>query len=215
VRGDFTIELVNPVPDTHAFMGTQPINAAADGVACKRFGVQIYQTKKHMLASGSANIWATAVARLGRHGSPVQAPLILLEPHGCDVMTISGSGHLLSRSADGNPGYIAVDSDGTGCASDRSIIVDTVGGGRVTAESALGVPGALAMWALSGPNASHAYSPSDVSMSPTDPGFWPEPSAASAPVGRSSIDWAYNCKAANGCPDAATTPPYVDNLVAA
>jgi hypothetical protein len=41
----------------------------------------------------------------------------------------------------------------------------------------------------------------------------PLPVASSSPVGRSGMDWRYNCKVANGCPDA--RPAYIDQLVTA
>jgi hypothetical protein len=70
--------------------------------------------------------------------------------------------------------------------------------------------GGISMWALTTGNTAHAYDPSDVGQGRA---FYPGPVAQSAPVGRTSIDWRYNCSSSNACPY--STPPYISNLVTA
>jgi hypothetical protein len=102
------------------------------------------------------------------------------------------------------------------------------------------ISSAILSYALSGAtgaNATAAYDPSDL-VAPTDPDanpsiswfrLFPEPFPASRRITRAPIDWRYNCKASYpdydlggsgsggvpvmGCPEAATRPPHIDNLL--
>ena len=120
---------------------------------------------------------------------------MLLEKSACDVLTVSGSGKLVVTTASGDPGYIDIDSDGTGCDQTKSIVLDVDGNGKITA-------GAISMWALGGGDPSRAYDSTDKDLFDLDnPSISPLPTASSAPVGRSALDWRYNCSATNACPD--------------
>jgi Flp pilus assembly protein TadG len=201
-RGDFVITFVNPVPDGHALFSGQSAQPA-DGAACQRFGVQITQTWHNLIESGSTTIHADALGLRVHTAGDVDAPLIVLSPHGCEVLAVSGTSRMNVQTADGTPGYIAVDSDGTTCTSGNKVIVDTTGGGHIDA-------GAISMWALTTGNTAKAYDPADVGV---DRGFNPAPIASSEPVGRLTIDWKYNCLSANGCPS--SSPSAIAALVAA
>jgi Flp pilus assembly protein TadG len=200
--GDFTVTFTNPVPDDDAVFSDQPVQAA-DASACQRFGVQITQTWHNLIQSGSTTINVTAVARFAHSPGSVAAPLILLDPHACQTLTVTGNSHVTTSTSTGQPGYVAIDSDGASCPAGNKVIVDATGNAQITA-------GAISMWALTTGNTARAYDPADVGVGRA---FYPAPIASSAPVGRSSVDWAYNCSAASSCPGAG--PPAIDQLVAA
>ena len=196
VLGEYTVTLVNPVPAGHRLLGDRPQEAAVDGRACDRFGVEIAQRRPNLLAEGAMQLRVTAVGRLVPGVGDVLAPLVLLEPTACDVLTVSGTALLSVATAAGEPGYIDIDSDASGCATNRSVVLDLDGRGAIQA-------GAISMWALAGPDAVHAYQAN----------VTPLPQPSSGPVGRNAVDWRYNCSAANGCPY--STPAHLDQLRAA
>lgn len=202
----FEIALVHPVPDGHALLGGQPADAV-DGRPCQRFGVEVRHERPNLAARGSVELTTRAVARLVPGRGDVQAPLVLLEPSACDVLTLNGNGSLVVNTAGGQPGYIHVDSDGSACGDKKGVVLDTVGDSTIRA-------GAITMWALNGPNAHKAFDPADTDLFDLqNPKITPTPTASSATVGRSGMDWQYNCKPSNGCPEE-DRPPYVDELVA-
>jgi Flp pilus assembly protein TadG len=200
--GAYVVTLVNPVPDTYSYFTGQPAETA-DGLPCDRFGVKIQQTWNYLITNGTTSISAGALSMRVHTTGDIDAPLVVLSPHGCEVLAVSGTAHMEIQTASGAPGYIAVDSDGTSCASGNKVIVDTSGGGHIDA-------GAISMWALTTGNVAKAYDPADVGV---DRGFYPAPIASSSPVGRTSMDWRYNCLPANGCLD--STPSSIQNLITA
>jgi hypothetical protein len=143
------------------------------------------------------------MALLGHAPGTVDAPLVLLNAHDCNVMTITGNSTISAVTSTGQTAYIAIDSDGSSCPAGNKVIVDATGNAEMTA-------GGIAMWALSTGNTAHAYDPGDVGVGRA---FYPGPIASSAPVGRTQMDWAYNCSSSNSCPY--STPPYIANLVTA
>jgi hypothetical protein len=189
--GDYQVTLVNPVPNGYSLFTGQTAETA-DGAPCDRFGVMITHTWRYVIEAGNTSLRVNALGLRGHTPGAVDAPLVVLDPHACEVLTVSGSSHLYVQTASGDPGYIAVDSDGTSCPSGNKVIVDTSGTAQITA-------GAISMWALTTGNTARAYDPADVGV---DRGFYPAPVASSAPVGRSVVDWRYNCLPANGCPTA-------------
>jgi hypothetical protein len=188
-RGDYTISLINPVPDSDALFASQPAETP-DGTACNRFGVKIDHAWHYVIEPGDTTLHVSAVSRLSEAPADVDAPLVILDPHGCGVMTVTGSSHVTTSTSTGAPGYVAVDSDGSSCTNGNKVILDATGSAQITA-------GAISMWALSTGNTARAYDPSDVGVGRA---FNPAPIAASKPVGRSAVDWRYNCLASNGCP---------------
>jgi hypothetical protein len=200
--GNYVFSFVNPVPDSHSLFTGQPATSG-DSTPCNRFGVQITHTWRFPFSRGDQTLSVKAVARFAHSPGTVDAPLILLDPHGCEAMTITGNSHISTVTSGGLPGYIAVDSDGASCPTGSKVIVDATGNAQVTA-------GAISMWALTTGNTAKAYDPADVGVGRA---FYPGPIASSAPVGRSSVDWRYNCSSSNGCPTA--DPPAVGNLITA
>src|SRR5581483_207162 len=200
--GNFTMTFTNPVRDNSSLFSGQPATSS-DGTACNRFGGTITHTWNFPFSQANTTISVSAVARFAKGPGSVDAPLIILDPHSCGVLTATGNANISAQTSAGLPGYIAVDSDGASCPSGNKVIVDATGNAQVSA-------GQISMWALSTGNSARAYDPSDVGPGKA---FNPAPVASSAPVGRSTMDWRYNCSAANSCPY--STPPYISNLVAA
>ena len=204
--GPYRVTFTHPVPADHTLLQGQSA-AALDGTACDRFGVRVRQTRANLWMAGSVSLDVKAVGRLVRGRGDVDAPLVLLEPSACDVLTVNGSGQLRVSTSTGDPGYIDIDSDGSACPQQKSIIIDVDGNGKITA-------GVISMWALGGGDPSRAYDTSDNSLFDLqNPSISPVPTASQAPVGRNAVDWRYNCSAANGCPDSGTAE--IDTMVAA
>ena len=243
--GPYSFEIIHPVPDGDLLMGSQGINAAVDGVPCQRLGVSIVRNRDHWLApiigSNSNSTAVSAVARINPDvGEGDVVPLILLEPTGCDALTAEGQGKITVTHFNDSPGFIIVDSDGSGVdcspASPYIIEVQAVGNQRWirAIPTPTGIPSAILSYALSGAAGSdptRAYNPMDlltdiVGANPADPPntyfqLSPQPAPRSNRVTRAPIDWRYNCQAVyplylgivpiNPCPTAPAT--HIDDLV--
>ena len=193
---EYTITFTHPVPAGHALMAGQDASAN-DGSPCDRFGVRIQQDRANTFASGTVDLDVDAVARFVRGVGNANAPLVMLSEHGCRVLIVSGNADLQVSMAGGEEGYIAIDSDGSSCTNPNKVVLDVNGQGEISADK-------IYMWALADGDPTSAYSAGLLD---------PLPTASDSPVGRSGMDWRYNCKAANGCPD--SRPAYIDELVAA
>lgn len=225
--GPYSFEIVHPVPNDHEFMAGQPINSDIDGVACQRLGVSVERTRNYTFGRVIGFVAGTpessSVARIAvRPGEGELVPLLVLEPTGCNALTVSGGGSntvfVTVDSFEDVPGIIAVDSDGSKttnpnrCGSNRYTI-DANDNNRnwiraLDAETATGpVSSAILSYALSGaPGASavHAYDPNDVDpngsvIANDDPSetwwrLYPEPIPTTRRITRAAIDWRYNCK---------------------
>lgn len=194
---EYTITLTHPVPDGSPLLAGQA-SSTLDGTACQRFGVRVQQTRDNLWGAGSVSLDVDAVGRFIPGVGDVHAPLILLADHECEVLEVGGSSQLTVSTSTGEPGYVAIDSDGDECGN--KVVLDISGAdpnGKVIADT-------VSMWALNTANASVAYNAGLLS---------PSPVASSAPVGRSAFDWRYNCDPSAGCPG--TGPAYLDELVTA
>lgn len=194
--GSYVITLTHPVPNGHALLEGRT-DPSLDGSACQRFGVRIQQSRANLVASGSVALDVDAVARFVPGVGEVSAPLVLLSEHDCEVLTVRGTSGLVVETADGAPGYIAIDSDGSACNNPHRVVLDVDGSGTITADE-------VAMWALADGDATGAYSAGLIS---------PQPTASSARVGRSGMEWRYNCSSLNDCPGPG--PAHIDDLTAA
>ena len=202
---EYDITFTHPVPDSDPLMAGQPSDEM-DGTQCDRFGIQIEQERTNVVHGGTTELDVHAVGRIVRGVGNVEAPLILLEPHACEALTLNGGGKLTVELLSGEPGYINIDSDATTCAAGQHLVLDTVGTSTIKS-------GAITMWALAGDNAAKAFDPADTGLFNFDnPRISPTPIPSDGPVGRSAMDWRYNCKEDNGCPNAGTTPAYIDLL---
>lgn len=199
--GSFTFSFVNPVPDNHALFASQPATTG-DSTPCKRFGVQLTHQWNFPFDRGTQILKVEAIARLASAPGSAVAPVIVLDPHACETLTVGSYATMNVTTSAGSPAYIAIDSDGASCPSDKKVIVDTTGSGQITA-------GLIAMWALSTANAARAYDPASVG---TTSGFYPAPVPLSQPVTRSPVDFRYNCLPTNGCPTG--KPSAIADLVA-
>src|SRR3954447_13796945 len=201
-QGDYPLTFINPVVNTNAFFDDRAA-VAADGLPCDRFGVRITHNWHHFLHQGTTTLSTNALAHFAHSPGDVNAPLVVMDPHACEALTLNGNSHVTMLSATGTPGYIAIDSDGANCTTGNKVVVDATGQSQITA-------GGISMWALTTGNSAKAFDPSDVG--PTR-AIYPAPVASSAPVGRSGVNYVYNCDPANGCPGPG--PSSIATLVAA
>src|SRR4051794_15184467 len=176
-RDDYTITFTNPVPDSSDLFTGQPAQAA-DGAPCRRFGVKLTHTWRYLLKTGSTPVVTSAVGRFAHGPGDVNAPLVITNPHACEALVVSGNSRVTTTSSTGDPGFVAIDSDGALCTSGNKVVVDTTGSAQIVA-------GGIAMWALATGNTSAAYDPSDVGVGRA---IYPAPIESSAPVGRTAVD---------------------------
>lgn len=193
--GSYRVTITHPVPDTHALLQGRAVGAL-DGIPCQRVGVRVQQDRANLWTSGSVALDVTAVSRFLPGVGEADAPLVLLAEQECEVLRVVGTSNLTVSTSTGAPGYIAVDSDGSLCTNPNKVVIDVEGKGRITA-------GQIALWALADGDPTGAYSNGLLN---------PVPVASSARVGRTAMDWRYNCSAANSCPTG--DPAYIDDMVA-
>jgi hypothetical protein len=237
--GAFTVTVTNPVPDTDPLMGThtiggatQSLNTAIDGSACQRIGVTIAHVRASVLAQifGTRQTTTTtsSVALAGLGSSKGAAPgLLILEPNACNALVASGQGHIEVLASGDAPGFVVVDSSGTGgsgtdnCNTGGRYTLDASGAqnSSIIADPSLssGAAGVIDLYALApGQGNTHAYDPSDLPARVS-----PQPQLESAPATRSPVDWRYNCKAAgydgipgtaDDCKTATATSDNIDQL---
>lgn len=195
---EYRITFTHPVPDGDALLQGRPA-ASIDGSRCQRFGIRVQQARNNLWAAGKVDLDVSAVGRFLPGVGDVHAPLVLLADDECEVLEVGGSSKLTVTTSDGStPGYIAIDSDGSKCGN--KVVFNIFGSdpnGKVMADK-------VGMWAITAGNSGVAYRSELVS---------PTPVGSSAPVGRSAMDWRYNCDPTKGCPGSG--PPYIDQLKAA
>jgi Flp pilus assembly protein TadG len=193
--GPYRITITHPVPNTHSLLQGRAVSPL-DGRPCERIGIRVQQDRANLLASSSVALDVTAVARFLPGVGEADAPLVLLADHDCGVLTVSGTSSLTVSTSTGAPGYIAIDSDGDECSNPSKVVLDVNGQGSITA-------GQIALWALADGDPTSAYSSGLLS---------PAPIASSAPVGRTGMDWRYNCSPSNACPTG--DPAHIDDMIA-
>lgn len=237
--GDYTVTIKNPVPDTDPLMGThtlggatQGINASIDGTPCQRIGVTIAHARSSVFAqifgtkSSTTRSSSVSLALTGLTKSPAPG-LLILEPNACNALTASGQAKIKVNAVGDLPGYIVVDSRGTGgsgsnsCTSGSRYTIDASGilNASIIADASAtsGAAGVIDLYALApGQGTTHAYDPADV---PTR--VSPQPGDEAKPVTRSVIDNKFNCKAAgidgvlgtaDDCAAATATSDSIDQL---
>jgi hypothetical protein len=194
----YTITFTHPVPAGSALLDGRAITTL-DGTSCQRFGVSVRELRKNSWASASVDLDAAAVSRYLPGVGNVNAPLVLLADDECEVLDVGGSSKLTVQIAESNtPANIVIDSTGDQCGN--KVVFNVFGSdpnGKVMADK-------VSMWAITSGNGDVAARAGLIT---------PQPVAASAPVGRSSMDWRYNCSASNLCPGSG--PAYLDELNAA
>lgn len=160
--GDWTLDIVHPVPDDHDLMESSAVGATSqaihtrDGSRCHRIGVLLEHHRETTFAGvvgvDSTTTEVSAVGRGQLSGGPGKViNLLLLERFDCDVMhdATSGNGGLIIDAVFNpdagrlEPGYVAVDSDASGSCSNEGVI-DTAGSnGLIRADGPAGCPGEL------------------------------------------------------------------------
>jgi len=237
--GNFTVTVTNPIPDSDPLMGgahtiggaTQSANTI-DGTACQRIGVAITAARSSVLAqifgkkTSSTKTSSVGLASLGKKTGPAPG-LLILEPAACNALLATGQGQILVQANGDAPGYMVLDSSGTGGSGANNCNV----GGRYTIDAsgtqnssitsqdgASGAKGVVSLYALAaGQGNTHAYDPADV----TGARVAPQPQAAEKRATRSPVDFKFNCKAAgfdgvtgtaDDCTDATATSASIDQL---
>jgi hypothetical protein len=211
--GQYTVSIMNPVPDGDALLdhpdivggASQPPNADFDSVPCERIGVQITRTRRTLFSSvlgmRSNTLSARSVAvPTARNGVDSPINLLLLDPTGCNAFTASGQASIVVHPVEDKPGYITIDSDGKGtgasgnraCSNANSYTIDALGNQNskiIALPNPNQAPGVIRSYALSGSASAHAYDPNDVATNRLSP----KPTGSNQRTGRAKVDWAYNC----------------------
>lgn len=228
--GPYKVTIVYPVRSTDPLMLARE-NGDHDGNPCERIGVEVVSERSHLfgglLGSSKGNGPASAVARNGGSGSNGKGvAMLILDPTGCNALLAKGQAKVTVNASGGWPGIIAVDSSATetnpapgesdrNCSNSNSYAIDAVGtqNSRIVTNAGfdpMGNPieGQIYSFALMpGQNNAQSYEPADVSAGRLAPQPEPQPR-----ITRQPIDWRYNCKLANACPDAGTTVAHIDAL---
>lgn len=205
-----------------------------DGDRCSRIGVAVSE-ERDVFFGGFVDVDTQTTSA---HSVAVAADsddhkkiinLLILHRTDCEAISVHGNGAIVVEAvvdpATGDilPGLLAADSDGTtNCGPNGVIDVDGAVA-EVRADGPPGCPdelpsgpghgcGSFEIFADGSPGCVRPACSGSVAPSPTHP---------SERLTRAQIDWRFNCKLAypvaydiEGCPDTATTNPYIDNLVA-
>jgi hypothetical protein len=177
--GKYRIDVRWPVADSDGYMQqpdlekwgtpvTQPINVN-DGEPCDRMAVGIAADRTMTFGSAFGISRASTVSRsvaaiqIGSGPGDALVPLVVLDHHSCNALTVSGGGsdtggvRVLSDGK--HPGIIAVDSDGRGTDwdGDGDVIPNSYdcGGGKTTIDASTGGANTH-IWAYDAPNGTPA-----------------------------------------------------------
>jgi hypothetical protein len=219
--GPYSFVITHPVPEGDDLMAGQPFNPEIDGAACQRIGVTVERTRDYTFARVLGFVAGTptadSVARIAiRPGEGELVPLLVLEPTGCNVLTVSGGGSATAFVTVGSfedvPGIIAVDSNGSKTTNpnrcgNNIYTIDANDNNRNwirALDVPDGAPSAILSYALSGApgaNPIRAYDSGDVTgsvVANSDPShtwyrLYPEPMPTTRRITRAAIDWRYNC----------------------
>lgn len=238
----FVVEITYPVEDFDPKMDPSAIGAAtrsvtaADGRPCERIGISVTSTHNTyfgaMVGTPTIDSMVHSVARVNpRAFNGRSINLLLLERHDCNVASAggSGSGIVVGSVVDPNtgiefPGTLALDSDGTGKGCNNSGTV-TDGGGTIRGDGevcptavTLGTGRGCGLIELFAPGTPGCHRPA---CNLGNGIIAPDPQPAPMILTRAQVDWAFNCKPGypaaydiDGCDSTATTPAYIDQLVA-
>ena len=207
----YTIAITYPVTDADIsdpkFGGT----GTNDGTVCQRMGVKITKSltaffagvidQRNLTTSGSA------VVRSNRDPGVDKPSLWLLEPSACGSLTTSGGGSVeVGKTTPAKPGFITVDSAGTGSGCGSTI--SSGGSSHIHALPASGSPaGVISLFALP-LNASCNSNPTACSQGDVSSGrVSPQPTNRPTRATRSPVDWQFNCKNDNDGNDATSIYP--------
>jgi hypothetical protein len=254
-NGDWTVSVTHPVPNDSPLLdpaaiggGSQALHAQ-DGFPCQRIGVSVSHQRTSFFGgllgheSLVTNVHAVAIGRKSTQADTA-VNLVILERYDCDAITAEGSGGGLGGievdvvwdpvNSAILPGYLTVDSDGTGAGCGGDGVLDVDGSDQsIIADGPAGCVGQVGP-SESGPGGSSVGRGCGViqTFAPGTPGcnypactstgtVAPDPAPLRSRVTRAPVDHRYNCKASysmpagweiRGCPD--TPDPNIDQMVA-
>ena len=201
--GRYTVEITYPVPDAMISDGRVTDSSGRrvnDGAACERMMVAIegeFDTIfAGILGESKLDVGASAVV----HQIPAvkrRAPsLWLLDPYGCDVLSVQGGSSVTVGSATVG-GLVTIDSDASAC-SGNSYTIDAGGAStRIAAVPDTTDPaGEISLYAMEyfqtdcATGELHACDPADVN----DGLVYPQPQRRPSRVTRAPVDHTWNCR---------------------
>lgn len=220
--GAYTVTITTPVLNNDALMKadaiggdlTQPANSStgtfnSDGEPCSRIGVRIMSTQSasfaQVIGQGSGTTNSHSVARATIDEGDLRPSLVVLEPHKCNAMEVTGTPSIEVVGTTATPGGIVIVSDGNSCPTSGAGAgyVLNVGSGKDNSHVTAAFNGNIFLKAGSGSCVGSACDPSQLD-DPTcwkiDPaltnctGYSPIPQPIDVPINRSRIDYLYNCR---------------------
>jgi hypothetical protein len=249
----WTVRVTYPVPDGHPMLDPDAIGAgsqavvAEDGAQCDRIAVQLESQHSSFFARVIGNdtidteVHTVALASIPIEGQ-VPLNLLILERYDCDALVAAGSGGgdggitvdavINPNTGELEPGFIALDSDGSGagCGSDGAIDIDG-SNSEIRADGLDGCAGQLGSHNLPGGYTVGEGCGQIKVFATGTPGcnfpactssgvIAPEPTKLPSRKTRAQVDYRYNCKASYPfpagweippCPD--PPAPHIDNLI--
>jgi len=252
--GQWTATITYPVPNGHPLLDPSAIGATTqainteDGERCERLGVQIDGLRQfffaNVLGAASGDTEVHAVARATPSDSAdLVLNLLILERYDCDAISAAGSGGGIGGIVTDaiwnpvdmafDPGWIAVDSDGSsgvGCSANGVLDVDGTNA-FIRADGPAGCPGELIPGTGDGCGEIRVLADGQPYPGCNQPACTssgvvaPLPERLPRRVTRSPVDHRYNCKPGgysfapgydiSPCTKQPPTPPHIDQLVAA
>jgi hypothetical protein len=244
--GPWQVTITWPVPDDNSLMTEpnitglgsfrQPIDTETDGAdRCGRLGVTVSRKRDFLFAGiggfTNATTANSSVARADLRGQrALEFPLVVLDQHGCDALTATGSGPsgagITIKNNGITPGRIALDSaadlrgnNSPGCDNLNSYVAQASGGSRIVAWN--GTSGGLGQILAYGPLTKAAppstgqYTcPAGTNPATVTDRLCPAPTSF-IQLTRKYWDWKYHCTATTSaplsapCPYTATVPDYI------
>ncbi len=251
--GQWTATITYPVPNGHPLLDPAAIGATTqaihgeDGDRCQRLGVQIDGTRQFFFAnilgaaSGDTEVHAVARSNLS-DSSDFVLNLLILERYDCDAISAAGSGGGIGgivtdavwNPVDGvwEPGWIAVDSEGSGSGCSADGVLDVDGhNGFIRADGPANCAGELTPGSGEGCGEIRVLADGQPYPGCNQPACTSSGTVAPLPerlnrrITRAPVDHRYNCKPGgynfgvgweiDPCTKQPPTPPYIDQLVAA
>ena len=201
--GDYQVSITYPVTDT-SIADARVVDSSGlrlgDGEQCERLRVAVNRSFDSVFAGiiGRSNLTVRASAVVHQTPAVKNRPpnLWLLDPTGCDVLSVQGGSFVEVGSATIG-GLITIDSDATSCTG-NSFTIDAGGTGtQIRAiPASTNPPGQIHLHAMAlgqvtcTPGNPHACDPGDVSAGL----ITPQPVRRPERAGRDPIDHTYNCR---------------------
>ena len=252
--GEWALSITYPVPDADPLMQSSAVGSTPqlidykDGSSCERIGVELSRTHPTLFAgvigreATHTDVHAVAVTRSSTDPDTA-VNLVVLERYDCNALEAEGSGGGTGGiwvdvvvMPDGTiaPGFITVDSDGTGAGCGADGVIDVDGSNaQIRADGPSGCPGEIGTHAGPGGTTTgegcgviRVHAPGTPGCNPpacTSSGIvLPSPEDLHRRVTRAPIDHRYNCKASYVMPPGEeirpcgdTPAPHLDDLVTA